>query len=110
MCCRATLAMEVSSTSMNAASATVAAISQGLVRGFHMPCTAADGPVGRGGAGAPEIATPATGALPAGALGCNSANQLLLIQTWYRVEAMIFMAGTRNPGTERKTVFLSLDS
>ncbi len=35
MCGRATLAMEVSSTSMNAASATVMAISQGLTRGFH---------------------------------------------------------------------------
>jgi hypothetical protein len=32
---RATLAMEVSSTSMNAASATVMAISQGLTLGFQ---------------------------------------------------------------------------
>jgi len=36
---------------------------------------------GRGGAGAPDTATPATGALPAGAVGCKSANQLLLMQT-----------------------------
>ena len=44
----ATLAMEVSSTSMNAASATVAAISHGFIRGFHAACTAAaeDGPAG----------------------------------------------------------------
>ena len=39
----ATLAIEVSSTSMNAASATVMAISQGLTRGFHGACTAACG-------------------------------------------------------------------
>ncbi len=32
---RATLAMEVSSTSIKAARATVMAISQGLTRGFH---------------------------------------------------------------------------
>src|SRR6201994_1201372 len=38
MCGRATLAMEVSSTSMNAARATVAAISHGFVRGFHAVC------------------------------------------------------------------------
>src|ERR1700761_2047710 len=35
MCGRATLAMEVSSPSIKAASATVAAINQGLVLGFH---------------------------------------------------------------------------
>src|SRR5271169_7040042 len=34
---RATLAIEVSRTSMKAASATVAAISQGLTLGFHRP-------------------------------------------------------------------------
>src|ERR1700722_10146516 len=34
---RATLAMEVSRTSMKAARATVAAISQGLTPGFHRP-------------------------------------------------------------------------
>src|SRR3979490_576019 len=34
---RATLAMEVSRTSMKAARATVAAISQGLTLGFHRP-------------------------------------------------------------------------
>src|ERR1700722_12872872 len=34
---RATFAMEVSRTSMKAASATVAAISQGLTPGFHRP-------------------------------------------------------------------------
>ena len=35
MCGRATLAMEVSRTSMKAARATVAAMSQGLTLGFH---------------------------------------------------------------------------
>src|SRR5215469_10666811 len=35
ICGNATLAIEVSSTSMNAASATVAAISHGLTRGFQ---------------------------------------------------------------------------
>ena len=39
MCGSATLAMEVSSTSMNAASATVMAISQGLTRGFQIACS-----------------------------------------------------------------------
>jgi len=39
----ATLAMEVSSTSMKAARATVMAISQGLTRGFHAPCRLAEG-------------------------------------------------------------------
>jgi hypothetical protein len=43
MCGSATLAMEVSSTSMNAASATVMAISQGLTRGFHGACAVACG-------------------------------------------------------------------
>src|SRR5882757_8919304 len=43
---RATLAMEVSSTSIKAASATVAAISQGFVFGFHayMAAFAAEAP------------------------------------------------------------------
>ena len=40
---RATLAIEVSSTSMNAASATVMAISHGLTRGFHCADDAASG-------------------------------------------------------------------
>ena len=35
MCGRATLAIEVSSTSIKAANATVMAMSQGLTRGFH---------------------------------------------------------------------------
>src|SRR5260221_5646012 len=37
MCGSATFAMEVSRTSMKAARATVAAISQGLTSGFHCP-------------------------------------------------------------------------
>src|SRR5258708_5515205 len=44
MCGRATFAIEVSRTSMKAASATVAAISQGLALGFHcslLPASAA---------------------------------------------------------------------
>ena len=40
---RATLAMEVSRTSMKAASATVAAISHGFTRGFHAVCASAFG-------------------------------------------------------------------
>src|SRR3954447_3842228 len=81
---RATLAIEVSSTSMNAASATVAAISQGLVRGFHMACAVAAraagpaGGAGLAGAAAPESATPDIGAEPAGVPGSKSANQILL--------------------------------
>src|SRR3954449_7790862 len=41
MCGRATFAMEVSRTSMKAASATVAAISQGLTSGLHRLLTSA---------------------------------------------------------------------
>src|SRR5690242_14115706 len=78
MCCRATLAIEVSSTSMNAASATVAAISQGLVRGFHVACTIGAGAAGLAGAAASDRATPDTGTEPAGVLGWRSANHLLL--------------------------------
>ena len=44
---KATLAMVVSSTSMNAASATVAAISHGFTRGFHAACTAVARRAGR---------------------------------------------------------------
>src|SRR5580658_3198270 len=40
---RATLAMEVSRTSMNAARATVMAINQGLTRGFHPTCETGSG-------------------------------------------------------------------
>src|SRR6185437_9216946 len=41
MCGRATLAMEVSNTSMKAAKATDAAMIQGLTAGFHSPAAAA---------------------------------------------------------------------
>ena len=42
MCGKATLAIEVSSTSMNAASATVMAISHGFTLGFHFACDPAE--------------------------------------------------------------------
>src|SRR5260370_33993842 len=66
--------MEVSSTSINAASATVAAISQGLTRGFHIACRSARAATG---GGAPPRATVAAAA-PAGRGACNSDNQSLL--------------------------------
>src|SRR5580692_7626068 len=62
---RATLAMEVSSTSMKAASATVMAMSQGLTRGFHCAWserlglfTVAGGEFAPAGLSAPGVADP----------------------------------------------------
>ena len=69
MCGKATLAMDVSSTSMKAARATVMAISQGLTLGFHV--TVAPGfaaPMG-----AVEAAAAGTGSS-----GCESDKSLLL--------------------------------
>src|SRR5665213_1884944 len=61
----ATLAMEMSSTSINAASATVAAISHGLVRGLH--CT-----------GELTVAPPFGDAGITAVLACCSGKNLLL--------------------------------
>jgi hypothetical protein len=64
---------------MKAARATVAAISQGLVRGFHMACTIA---AGTGGAAASTDAVPPPAAAPAGTGDRKSANQGLLEDAW----------------------------
>jgi hypothetical protein len=64
MCGKATLAIEVSSTSINAASATVMAISHGLTLGFQAVVS-----IGLG------LAMCLAGA---GDVGCNSGNSVLL--------------------------------
>ena len=70
MCGSATLAIEVSSTSINAASATVMAISHGLTLGFHAVGRRSgwDSPCALAGAGDAV---------------CNSGNSLLLFSLFW---------------------------
>ena len=68
---RATLAMEVSSTSMKAARATVMAMSQGLTRGFQRTAAAS-------GEGFCMVLDAAEGATGSCGLGCESGKNLLL--------------------------------
>jgi hypothetical protein len=64
------LAIEVSSTSINAASATVIAISHGFTLGFHCTCTARSGfSIFAGGVPAPDPPRPPATAGPAGRAG-----------------------------------------
>src|SRR6185437_1126279 len=65
MCGSATLAMEVSSTSMKAASATVAAISQGLTRGFQSAWSISLGALGLRTVFAVPFAAARAGSAPA---------------------------------------------